>query len=303
MLKIENLVLYKKHFRTYNPSIFYVKNKEYHVYRFSNYSFCNTKLDEDYISYIYIYNVSSKSIKVVQLPDYMQKCKPTAYGMEDPRSVFHEGELMIFANKQSGIECQNEMYMLIISIDSIENHYDVVVPLKVIKLTIKDFYKGGVKPAEKNWMPFISKNKLYFVYSIYPTYKVLCYNKDKKECVLVHSEKFNMKSEDFLSRSLNYRGGTNLIPYKDYFLGCIHTRELFTTYYSYFILLENKFPFSIVKISSPFTLGDTKTGIEFLSGILINKSKDIIISYGVDDCKSKLATVKEKHFLKYMGFF
>jgi hypothetical protein len=183
---------------------------------------------------------------------------------------------------------------------------------------------------QKNWMPFIYQNELYLVYSVNPHIILKCHideHDDSKNQLIKVAETHNKNIRE------DYRGGSQIIYAKKWnrrsrpvsnnkfsieeqdkyeaeelFVGIVHVRENQShRYLTYFYAFECIPPFKIKYITDEFIFG--KDGehlkrIQFVSGLARIYENDIpyyYITYGQDDCDSKLCKIREDtilHFLK-----
>lgn len=182
--------------------------------------------------------------------------------------------------------------------------------------SINDF--DGKKPGrmEKNWMPFVHNNALFFVYSIDP-HKILKYQKDKSYCTLVDK---TLTHHHWSWGEM--RGSTPCLPIGEYFLTFFHSSVITNSAASkgkkiphYFIgayLFENQPPFTIKGITSTpllhpsFFDGDTSLPhkplkVVFPCGYLI-KNNTIYLIYGKQDSEVWIASIDLISFLDSMDY-
>jgi predicted GH43/DUF377 family glycosyl hydrolase len=132
--------------------------------------------------------------------------------------------------------------------------------------------------CEKNWMPIIDKPYTYVKWTN-PT-EVARYNPANKTTETIVLTKYQQLN----TRDL--RGGSQVIPYGDYYLGITHEVDLFkseagrknATYRHRFILWDKTF--NLLKISSLFDFMGGK--IEFACG-MTEYNDQILITFGFQD--------------------
>ena len=197
-------------------------------------------------------------------------------GYEDPRLFKYKNGYWVICTK-----IDNKGQNLII--------FDINNPLKEVILNYKNRSK-----IEKNWLPFVVNDQLYFVYSIDP-YIILKYNEN--ECVkVVSNKKLNIFSN---------RIGGSVPPVdfkynnKNYFMfgGHISINKYHIIRKNFFFLTEKTFPFNI-KFHTE-NLDFNKHAIEFLSGMYVKNDK-VILSYGVNDCYSEKIEVEKDEISNLM---
>jgi tetratricopeptide (TPR) repeat protein len=133
---------------------------------------------------------------------------------------------------------------------------------------------------EKNWMP-IEGSSIRFLYR--PGHVV-----DQAGQDLIKHEPTTLRSDSF-------SGGSQLIPFRDGWLGIIHEAHVYIDrpwkrYYSHrFVWYDSEF--RLGRVSRPFFFKDKV--IEFVAGLCQHPDKDgtLVISFGFKDCEAWLARV------------
>ena len=132
-------------------------------------------------------------------------------GPEDPRLFYHKGDIHILMNK---LNDKKQRHMFISKIDIKELTYGEKI--EICKSLSTDF--------EKNWGPFIYKNKLHMIYDINPL-KIFELD-DKFNCKLkcnINDALLSKFKESFPDLEFHIRNSTNLINVgKNTFLGMGH---------------------------------------------------------------------------------
>ena len=121
-------------------------------------------------------------------------------GPEDPRLFYHNNDIYILINELNSKK-QRHMFISKIDLDSLS--YDNKT--EICKSLSTDF--------EKNWGPFIHKNKLHMIYDINPL-KIFEFD-DKFKCKLkfnINDEILKKFSESYPLLDFHIRNSTNLIP-------------------------------------------------------------------------------------------
>lgn len=222
----------------------------------------------------------------------------------EPASNFHP----IFENERRLVREVEPLSMTTLKID-FDNHRD-----------------------QKNWMPFFIEDELHFVYSINPH---VILKKVGDECIkvaetshdnlpnnlrggsqIIPVTKWNVKSPPpiykngmMIQENLAYNEEEKL------FLGVIHIRESHHKYVTYLYAFDRNPPFNVKYITEPFVFsenGDHKKRVQFASGLAKvaehsttktgHHSLDsyLYITYGQDDCDSKLCRIKEEVVMKVL---
>jgi hypothetical protein len=93
--------------------------------------------------------------------------------------------------------------------------------------TVEKFIPLTINPeaplkCEKNWIPFVKDDEAYIIYSIYPL-KIYHLNRSNGVLTNTNSNEYPSISPSIADNVIyEWRGSTNLIPYKEGFLGIIH---------------------------------------------------------------------------------
>lgn len=126
---------------------------------------------------------------------------------------------------------------------------------------------------EKNWMPCVDGDRLRFVYATDP--------------LLVLDEPFDTAPLPAMKATL--RGGTQLTPYRDGWLACVHTTHTTSmgpVYMNRFVSFDRGLTHA--KVGAPFHL--QKFGVEITGGIATDEGR-VLLSFGIDEHEAWLAVV------------
>lgn len=140
---------------------------------------------------------------------------------------------------------------------------------------------GDTTYCEKNWMPIIDQ-PYKFVRWTNPT-EIVTYDPETKT--------ISSESKQEVPGLMGVRGGTQVIPYKDYYIAIGHTVRLWkpmagekdSIYLSEFVVWDRDF--NLIKITDPFQF--TNINIEFTCGMCVI-GDEIIISYAEMDNEAYL---------------
>ena len=149
----------------------------YIVYRLTNTIACSTLIlliETDIKSYIVIL-CPNGNICFVYDDQKLEKC-PSGY--EDPRSFILSDKLYIVVNRRNS-DCYTQMYLLKFLDMDFKNKN---VCKNFNKILLNTEFQQTKK--EKNWMPFVHENELYFIYN---PHIILKYNKHK--CIKIYEDK------------------------------------------------------------------------------------------------------------------
>jgi len=182
--------------------------------------------------------------------------------------------------------------------------------------------RGHTTNKEKNWVPIPGNKVLRFSYKNpgkMAVYKVTNYSKQDncENKILTEYTVSGIKQMATLCRAIRFSGGSPAISFNatEYIaIGhiVVKTREELLpeytklkkysnvhgaglVYISYFYTISKQ-NYQVMRISNPFSFGND--AIEFSAGLVKDKG-NFIISYGVDDCKVKVAIVPIKDIPLY----
>ena len=166
-------------------------------------------------------------------------------GFEDPRCIKWNDKQYIMFNRRN-LENPNLVQMHIGEIDDDFNYVnDKVLP--------------NLMQVEKNWQP-IEAMPGECIYSYKPF-----------KTINVFTNEFKEIQNDV---SINFRGSSQIIKYKEYNLGLVHIRNEAFEYLNYLILFDKDL--KILKISEPFSFFGAN--VEFVAHIEYNNVLKILVS-------------------------
>lgn len=174
---------------------------------------------------------------------------------------------------------------------------------------IEDWLGGYVKTrAEKNWMPFVHRDELYFVYSVNP-HNILRFNEHTKRVQLVYTSSADFSAWPHKALGL-YGNATCTKINDDLYMGTFHSKP-HRNYWSGYYFFEAKPPFKVVKVGTvplfqPSDLDEPQRSdrvrrcfdnVQFPICTL-RKDNDVLVSYGVNDCLQYIAKIGIDELLK-----
>jgi hypothetical protein len=146
----------------------------------------------------------------------------------------------------------------------------------------------GFRPHlhQKNWVPLVSNDELYFVYSTDPT-AVLKYDFDRNDVELFRSSTPGAALGSF-------RGNSQAVAVEDGWLYLVHERKQVNEYRRFyqhrFVLMSEDF--RVQRFTEPFCF--LHKGVEFCAGLgYDNDSRKFVASFGVNDRHAYLAFFDE----------
>lgn len=150
---------------------------------------------------------------------------------------------------------------------------------------------------EKNWVPFMFKSELYFIYSLHP-FVIIKPDLNTSMCSIY-------KKQDYVipfKTKHGLRGGSSLIVLDDgNYLGIGHTTDITGSLrkYKHFFYLINS-DLDIVGMTNLFCIDAEDCNIQFSIGMTISDEGKVSVVYGENDCVSKLITYELSNILKDM---
>jgi predicted GH43/DUF377 family glycosyl hydrolase len=299
--------------RIYNPSIFTYQDRQYYVFRVSNSISLRCDILQNLnvllqphsiISYVAILAPNGNFLYIDNPPEEV-KCPK---GYEDARSIIINDNLYLAVNQRyySSLEkkCGSRMILLEIKNLNILTTQSKITANRELTLTTDDI---PLQFHEKNWSPFVYQNELHFVYSILPHIVLKC-DLSNGKCYLAGKTDSEIPSR--------YRGGSQARLWKGMYVSFAHQRYKILYYQSIIYLFEAQPPFRILGWSPEFVFEDNHIAfvdashrddyyayeIHFISGFDI-VGDDFHITYGLNDCSSKLCVVKGDEIVKSCTFY
>ena len=197
--------------------------------------------------------------------------------LEDPRIFYHNNYYYIIAVDSSTIK--DNILPKLIKLDS-----------KLNIINIKQFDTSEFKKPvrQKNWNLFKDKHDNFLMITdVYPKMIIKKVNLENTNILdKVEHDTSNFFPEIYKKAFI--RCSTNFIPWKNNQLICIlHLKKLIYIR-SFFLVIENTYPYRPVKYSKIYHFFNER--IEFVSGIQWRNDK-IVISLGVNDYKGYVTEV------------
>lgn len=293
----------KNKLRAYNPCILFIQGKLFQIFRLSNFNFCPQSPNLNFYKLKNEIVIVSPDRNEIQVRYPIQKkCRLRSPNYEDPRAFLFWKELVLLVSNPQTKNCHCQMELLFLPLEPLHvSRPFSIYPNRILPLSYHDSH---LERNEKNWMPFVYQNDIYFIYSVNPHTILQCCTKTGA-CI---------KKFETLNQSIPYgiRGGTApRLLNEDYWLtfghfykNPFHNRKYSMIYSSIGYIFENKPPFRIVAMTDEFFLSETKKPnmfghvIEFLTGLEI-RDHMVYLSYGVNDCYSKLVSIPIPQLLTY----
>ena len=318
-----------------HPQLDEFRNKPFYAFRLCNFALCPGKTNKwdskaryKTQSFTFIEAPNKELFIITHKPMAKPECEQ---GCEDGRTFVCRDRLYLICNATSGENCRREMVIMELDLNEFlvrdddrrtvshqRSYVREVKPLLIEKLRI-DFDNHR---DQKNWMPFVYDDQIHFVYSVNP-HLILRYEGGK--CIkvaetennklsselrggsqIVRVTKWNLRFNPRIPFKKGSRSGIDPIVYtpEELYLGVLHTREGTHQYSTYIYAFETRPPFKVKYISHPFVFGEKgcrSKRIQFASGlarIIESNVAYLHITYGENDCTSKLCVMKEEDVLR-----
>lgn len=287
-------------FNIFNPGIINIDDKTLVVARISSASKCittqeyktNNNVNDAMNIFDPMYKNNSSLIITwyIERPDefnvlnnYTSDCnKRHSLGLEDPRIFKYYNKIWIYAHYR-GVENGTFIHKPVI--------FDMNTPNKLITLKY-----NNMNGFEKNWIPFVYDDNLYFEYTIHPHIILKC-DTNTGNCLKVYETTFN----NILKKDVGGGAPAQLITYnnKSYYLNIGHTRVHEPKFIrnSFFYIFNAQPPFNVLGLTKDFTIQNND--IEFATGLIVKRDK-VTISVGIQDCYSILVEYDLKDIMDAM---
>jgi len=153
---------------------------------------------------------------------------------------------------------------------------------------------GRTDQAEKNWIGFMHRGQLHYVYSVYP-HKVVIARSEDGGCDDGVQETEFPALKKLAQDGKRLHGSATAIPYYGAYLALLHSIDSDGNYETFAYRFEAELPFRILEVSRPLPLqGEGKRN--FASGLYAGSGK-VMVSYGEKDAAAR-ALVMSEHFLE-----
>lgn len=265
-----------------NPSIAYINDTLYMIQRTVNYNINEdgtydmngdtSIITKNYLLTLSTTNYSIENIEEISMPiDWPEAVYPLVKGFEDSRLFKWKNELWCTSTVR---ELNKDGYCeIVLSKISKTDAGRVLSEWKVITPKNIDIQH------QKNWMPIVTANdELYFLYSSDPT-------------TIIDSEGNIVQSTPTKYSFESFRGGSQLIPFNNGWLGIIHecttVANIKRKYMHRFVWINEHC--KIEYISDWFYI--KSIGIEFVAGITIVDNR-LLISFGHNDSSSWILSIE-----------
>lgn len=226
------------------------------------------------------FNISDN--KLLQFDKKLMKYDFSVKGVEDVRIFGHQKEIYLVGNSRE-VTKDNSPKMMLGKFNEGTS--------KVENLVMLHGYEDH--KCQKNWSPFVHKDKLYFVYSFSPLI-ILSPDLETGKCTIHKDAETKLDYTSFRGGSPGFYVGTDL-----YFI--IHEVVFDNGRNYYHRIVKMNANLEIEKVSVPFYFN--KIGIEYVVGAVHDKKRDqVLISWGMDDNSAMLGGISEDNFRKFLNY-
>jgi predicted GH43/DUF377 family glycosyl hydrolase len=169
--------------------------------------------------------------------------------------------------------------------------------VREVKRTRLPAPKDNKSYCEKNWMPIIDRDFQYVKWTN-PTEVVKC------DIDAVTSTTVHLDQSKYLIGLRDFRGGSHVIPYGDYYIALTHEVNLFkpkvgnkdATYEHRFVIWDKDW--NLIKFTPEFSFMDAQ--IEFCCGAAFYKD-DLLISFGFQDNCAFILRMPKTALAEFLG--
>lgn len=210
---------------------------------------------------------------------HLRKYDEVLHGVEDIRLFKWRSEIWMIGSALNQINATNHTTMLLCKLDGnkLTNHTLITSPCN--------------SKVEKNWMPWVIEENLYFIYRVEP---LIIYQYVDGELLLVKKISINQSLSKF-------SGSSCVVAYNGKYFAVIHEKlfdeKLKKLYYDHKLIMFDEC-FNLIKFSKSFRF--ECAGVEFCAGLSIHDNW-IIFSYGVMDCKAVLLRTTINQFNDFLS--
>jgi len=235
------------------------------------------------ICYFFNGNLELLSSTVISDDDVRKKFLECQNGLEDGRLfTWKQKTWVIF----SGLKNSDSGYVNTMMIGEI--FHNRLINVKLLKSPHQMI-------REKNWMPWVLGDRLFFLYALAP---LEIYELVEDSLVCVFKGKGLARRKSFIS------GSSQVVEWGDGYLAVTHTRHsisIFKKFWMKYLLRDKSYKFKKTYFLHQFVILNDKFevtgfskdfffeefGIEFCAGVAVSEN-GLIISYGVKDAQAKL---------------
>jgi predicted GH43/DUF377 family glycosyl hydrolase len=273
-----------------NPSIINIKNNLYINLRNVNYTLFHSETrntEHQYGPLCYLHPEHDPVLKTYNILCKLNKKFNIEYFSTIDTSNFDEIPLWEFIGLEDAriVNWNNKLYLNGVRRDTTTNgqgrielseiSFDNLLAKEISRIRIPST-QPDQSYCEKNWMPILDK-PYHWIKWTNPT-ELVYYNNHQTQQICLKNK--------VISNSLDLRGGSQVIPYKEFYLAIVHETELYFTdtdkknveYYHRFILWDKNF--NILTISDRYKFMNGK--IEFCCGLCEYKNL-FLITFGFQD--------------------
>jgi hypothetical protein len=264
----------------FNPSIINYDNSILVFIRTSNYTIKEGKYifqDRGVDTFYYWGELNKKgeiiNPRIISGPDY-QKSHYPVNGIEDIRLYRVDDQLHGSGTVRNMAPYSEKAYIATVRFDPGKSHFH---DMKVMKTP------NGSNIHEKNWMPIIGPGHRW-LYNCYDNGSIRSID-DKGQWTTEHKSNYVFRG---------FRGGSQLIPYREGYLGVIH--ELYIKndggrcYSHRFVRFSNDL--NIQDYTLPFFIKE-RFGIEYVAGIIVKDENSILLSFGIMDKEAWIVRISK----------
>jgi glycosyltransferase involved in cell wall biosynthesis len=260
------------------------RNPEYQVYKNEELVDTNNENPVKTINFLCKldkeYNINNNSL--LNFDEKVFDHKFCVKGIEDVRIINHNKNIYLVGNSRE--VSQDRLPKMTLSKYSIQN--------KQVESTVL-LHGYEDHKCQKNWSPFIHKDKLLFVYSFSPLV-ILSFNLETGKCSVYKKQEYQQNYDHFRGGSPGFYINNDL-----YFIIHEVSMDGGRKYYHRFVKFNKNL--EIEKVSCLFYFRNW--GIEYVAGAVHEqKNNRILISWGEADDTANLSYISQDNLKKFMDF-
>ena len=299
--------LINKKYMYYNPSLIKIKNQKYIWIRKSAYFLCMpgrtmsgnvnqhifAKLSDDneLILESQVNMILPANADIYKNHEITKNSVETKYyGVEDIRLTYDKNRDIIILSGSYNYKKNHRFHVLLYYAEFNYHNYTILY-----ETLFPDIYN---RRFLKNLIPLYKNNNLYFIYSLFP-YILTKPNFKNNTLSIVKKQDYELPFK--LKKNTMLSGGSNALPLGDFYLGIGHIKYYKPKiFYKHFFYLLDKECNVIAYTKNNFSIGNKDLVIQFACGLIFDKDQ-LLVSYGENDCYSKLIYYKFSDIFKNMS--
>lgn len=160
---------------------------------------------------------------------------------------------------------------------------------------------GSTMGTEKNWIAFVHRAQLYYVYEIFP-HRIVQVRAADGACVQRYTSSSYAPLADLAAvGSVQLHGSATAVPFRGEYLALMHAKHSNGTYTTMAYRFAAAPPFEVTAVSRPLPLQGVDQ-LNFASGLLVPPGTGkVIVSYGAQDAEPRILAMSLAYFEGLFG--